>query len=193
MTLRISRLGAAWATILVLGAATGAFAGPAADKAAEAEALLGSGDAAAAVAAFDEATDAFWSALPLEVRTAIFVDSVEAFGKYEPRAGATFRNGDTATVYLEPLGYGFVTAAGWHRAAFSTALQIRTPGGLVLAESDDFGTLVWAGRAKSREVPLTISVALPDLKPGDYEMALALTDDATGETATATLPFSVAE
>jgi hypothetical protein len=42
-------------------------------------------------------------------------------------------------------------------------------------------------------VPLTISVALPDLKPGDYQLVLGLTDDATRETATLTLPFSVVE
>ena len=195
MTLAISRLGAtvALATILAAGAQMPALAGPAADKAAEAEALAAGGMTAEAIAAFEAAADAFWSALPLTIQAAVFVDSVKGYGEYQPRAGAGFRNGDTATVYIEPAGYGFVSAGGWHRVAFSTTLEIRTPGGLILGESDDFGKLVWAGRTKSREVPLTISVAFPDLKPGDYELVLGLTDDATGDAQSVTLPFAIAE
>jgi hypothetical protein len=195
MTLAISRLGAAvaLATILAAGAETPALAGPAADKAAEAEALAADGMTAEAIAAFEAAADAFWTALPLTLKTAVFVDSVTAYGQYEARAGTSFRNGDTATVYIEPAGYGFVAAGGWNRVAFSTTLEIRTPGGLILGESDDFGKLVWAGRTKSREVPLTISVALPDLKPGDYELVLGLTDDATGDAQSVTLPFLIVE
>jgi hypothetical protein len=192
MMLRISRLGTALA-VAGLFAALPAAAGPLADKAAEAEAMLGSGDTAGAVAAFDDATDAFWAGLPFVLRTAVFADSVEGFGRYQPRANATFRSGDTATVYLEPVGYEFVSAAGLYRAAFSTALQIRTRGGLILAESEDFGKIVWAGRSQSHEVPLTIGVTLPDLKPGDYELALTLTDDASGEMATAIFSFKIAE
>ena len=195
MTLAISRLGAAvaLATILAATAPPAAFAGPAADKAAEAEALAAGGMTAEAIAAFEAAADAFWAALPLTLKTAVFVDSVTAYGQYEARAGTSFRNGDTATVYIEPAGYGFVAAGGWNRVAFSTTLEIRTPGGLILGESDDFGKLVWAGRTKSREVPLTISVALPDLKPGDYELVLGLTDDATGDAQSVTLPFLIVE
>jgi hypothetical protein len=192
MTLRISRLGAAWAALVALGAATGAVAGPAADKAAEAEALLAAGDTVEAIAAFDEATAAFWAAMPLHLRKAIFVDSVTAYGKYEPHAGVVFRSGDLVTVYLEPVGYDLVDAAGWYRAAFSTALQIRTADGVILADSEDFAKLVWAGQAPSHEVPLTISVAMPQLKPGDYELVLRLTEDATGDITTTTLSFTIA-
>jgi hypothetical protein len=184
---------AASAAVLGLALASAAVAGPAADRAAEAEALLGQGDAAGALGAFDGAVDAFWGAMPLQIRTAVFAESASAYGKYEPLSGATFHPGDSVTVYLEPAGYGFVSAGGLYRVAFETALEIRTPGGLVLGKSDDFGKLVWSGRAKSREVQLAVSVALPDLKPGKYELALTLTDDATGKSATATMPFAVAE
>ncbi len=179
--------------MLAWALASSALAGPAADRAAEAEALLGQGDAAGAAAAFDAAIDAFWGAMPLQVRTALFADSVSAYGKYVPLSGTTFKPGDSLTVYLEPAGYGFVSAGGLYRVAFDTALEIRTPGGLVLGKSDDFGKLVWSGRSKSREVQLAVGVALPDLKPGKYELALTLTDDATGKSATAALPFAIAE
>ena len=195
MISNICRRLAAAVSAALLAAAIGsaAMAGPVADKAAEAEALLGQGDPARALSAFDEALDAFWGAMPLSVRTALFADSVSAYGKYQARSGATFRPGDTLTVYLEPVGYGFVSAAGLYRVAFDATLEIRTPGGLVLGKSDDFGKLVWSGRAKSHEVHLAVSLPLPALKAGNYELALTLTDDATGKSATAALPFTVAE
>ena len=189
-----SRLGRAAALAMALaGGAASALAGPAADKAAEAEGLLQGGMTAEAIAAFEAAADAFWEALPLHLRTGVFADSVEAYGQYQPRANSSFLSGETATIYIEPAGYGFVTAGGWYRVAFSTTLQIMTPGGLILGESNDFGKLVWSGRTKSREVPLTISVALPDLKPGNSQLVLGLTDDASGDAATLTLPFAIVE
>jgi hypothetical protein len=181
------------AALLATGLAAGAHAGPAADKAAEAEALVSQGKAGEALAAFDAAEDAFWSALPLQFRVSLFADSVAAYGKYEPRANATFGPGENVTVYLEPVGYGFVAAGGLFRVAFDTSLEIRTPGGLVLGKTDDFGKLVWSGRAKSREVHAAVSVSLPDLKPGKYELRLTLTDAVTAKSATVILPFAIAE
>ena len=194
MISEISRAGVVvlFASVLTVAHSLGASAGPAADQVSEAERLIEAGDSDDALLVFDGAVDAFWEQLPLHLRNTLFVTSVDDFGQYEPR-GSAFKSGETALIYIEPVGYGFVSAGGIHRVAFSTALQIRTPGGLILAESEDFGKLVWAGRSRSHEVPLTISVALPDLKPGDYELALRLTDDATGDVATGTLSFKVAE
>lgn len=190
MTLRVSRLGAVLMTSAML--AGPAAAGPLADNAAKAEAMLASGDTTQAVTAFEAATDAFWAGLPFVLKTAVFADSVEGYARYTPKDGTVFRSGDTATVYLEPIGYEYTKDGDLYRAAFSTTLQIRTPGGLILATSDDFGDLVWEGRTPSREVPLTVSVALPELKAGDYELELTLTDEASDEMATAVFSFSVA-
>ena len=172
--------------------APGALAGPAADKASEAEALLGEGKAGEALSAFDEAIEAFWQGSPLQFRAVLFADAVAAFGKYEPRPNAIFRAGESVTVYLEPIGYAFVSAGGFHRVAFATGIEIRTPGGLILGATEDFGELIWSGRAKSREVHAAISVTLPQIKPGDYELLLTLTDQASKKTATVTLPFTIA-
>lgn len=194
MTLDVSRLAPAAliAAMLTAGLPAAASAGPVADNAAAAEALLDDGLADEAIAAFGAATEAFWAAAPLTFGAATFVDSVNAFGDYQPAAPA-FAAGDTVTIYLEPQGYGFVEAGGWYRAAFATALEIRTPGGLILGQSDDFGTVVWAGRHPSREILLTVSVTLPELKPADYELELTLSDNATDKAATVVLPFAIAE
>lgn len=177
-----------------LALASAAQAGPIADNAADAETRAAAGDGAGAVAAFDAAADAFFDAAPLTFRVATFAADVTGFGKYTPLADAAFHAGGAVTVYLEPVGYGFTRDGDGYRVSYGTALEIRTPGGLVLGKTDDFGTLSWSGRGKSHEVQAVLNVTLPTaLKPGDYELLLTLKDEASAKSATATLPFTIAE
>jgi hypothetical protein len=177
---------------IALATASGALAGPIGDKATEAEHLIAAGDAAGSLAAFDAATEAFWTASPLQFRAALFADNVTAFGKYEPRANNTFHAGDTLQVYLEPVGYGFATDGDGYRASFSAGIEIRK-GDLILGKTDDLGMFGWQGRTKSREVHAAVSVGLPSLSPGDYQLLLTLNDATSGKSATTTLPFTVAK
>ena len=63
----------------------------------------------------------------------------------------------------------------------------------MLGKTDDFGKVEWQGQSKDRSIDTAVSVALPQLKPGSYELLLTLTDAATTKSATATLPFTIAE
>jgi hypothetical protein len=181
------------AATLALGLCTPAFAGPIVDNASDAEQRATAGDGSAAVSAFDAATDAFFDAVPLTLRVAAFAEDVTGFGKYAPHAGP-YHAGDTATVYLEPVGYSFTRDGEGYRVSYGTSLEIRTPGGLILGKTDDFGTLTWNGRSRSHEVEAVVGVTLPSaLKPGSYELVLTLKDEASAKTATATLPFDIAE
>jgi len=181
-----------------LFASTAAVAGPVADNAGKAEQALASGDTAGAIAAFDAATDAFWAAAPLTFRVATFATDVKGFGEYTPVSDATFHAGDTVTIYLEPVGYGFASAtsdagAAQYKVSYTTGIEIRTPGGLILGKTDNLGTAEWSGTAKSYQVQTAVSVALPSaLKPGSYLLLLTLTDATTQKSATATLPFTIA-
>ncbi len=185
------------AAVAVAGAtaviASGAHASNISRLATEADNLLQAGKPAEALTAFDQATDAFWRSSPLQFRTAVFVDAVSGFGQYRPRDDANFRAGETAKVYLAPVGYGFIADAGSVRVALTTGLEIRTPGGLILAKTDDFGDVVWRGRTESHEVHLTIAVPVPDLKPGDYVLRLTVGDRASAKSATVAMPFSIVE
>jgi hypothetical protein len=169
-----------------------AAAGPVAEQAAEAEVLMNGGNPQEALGLFDKAAAAFWVSSPLQLRKAIFADNISGFGQYTPRGEAPFRPGDRATVYLEPFGYAFVQDGDMFRIALAADLQIRTPGGLILAKADDFGGIEWSGREKSREVHAQVGIDLPALKPGNYELVLTLRDKSSPKTTTATLPFSVA-
>ena len=197
MMARICWLGGLVRTIVTVGGVTlalasGALAGPISDKAAEAENLIAAGDAAGSLAAFDAATDAFWNALPLQFRVATFADNVTAFGKYTPRADSAFHSGDTAQIYLEPVGYGFAADGDGFRVSFGAGLEIRK-GDVILGKTDNIGTFGWQGRAKSHEVHAAVSVALPKLSPGDYQLVLTLNDATSGKSATTTLAFAIAE
>ncbi len=189
------RVGAAVGLALLVagGLATTASAGAVTSYATDADNLLLQGKPAEALGAFDRATDAFWAASPLQFRVATFASSVKGFGQYEPLAEASFRSGDTATVYLEPVGYGFAEADSSFTATFTTGIEIRTAGGILLAQADNFGSLEWQGRTRNYAVPAVVTVTLPTLKPGQYKLALTLTDAATAKHASVTLPFAIAE
>jgi hypothetical protein len=182
---------AAAATGIILCLATAVTAGEVAEKAAEAEALLQSGEAGPAFEALSAAVDSFWTRAPLTIKQAYFVTGEDS-AKFSPRPDGPFRSGETARVHLEPLGYGFSEDSGIVRVVLTTSIEIRTPGGLILAKTDDFGRLEWAGRAKSRTFNGRVGIDLPDLKAGDYELLVTVSDEATGKTASVTLPFAIA-
>ncbi len=178
---------------LAITLATGALAGPIVDKASQAESLLASGEASDALGAFDAAAEAFWAASPLQFRVATFADSIGGFANYVARADASpFHAGDTMQIYVEPVGYGFADAENGVRVSFSTGTEIRQ-GDIILGKTDDLGKFAWQGTGKNYAVDAAISMKLPELKPGDYTLLLTVKDDTSGKSATATLPFSIAE
>lgn len=150
-------------------------------------------DGGATVSAFDEAATKLWTDMALQTRVALFVTSgSNAFAQYEPRSAGAFRAGDIANIYLEPVGYGFAEEGGLIHVRFSTGVEIQRTDGIVMARSPDFGTFDWTGREKSFAVPATVSLALPDLRAGEYRLLVTLTDTVSGKALTATLSFTIA-
>ncbi|MCP4385744.1 MAG: hypothetical protein GY798_30770 [Hyphomicrobiales bacterium] len=181
------------ALVVLLAAPPTARAGEIADQAARAENLMERGYPAPALTAFDQAAAAVWSASPLQLRTAQFVESVSGYAEYTPRPDEPYQPGDTLTVYLEPFGFGFMPTSNGFRSTIVADIRIRTPGGLVLAAADDFVRLEWLGRNRRREVHAAIKMPLPDLKPGAYVLDLTLRDQGSKKQAKTALPFSVIE
>jgi len=181
------------AALLALGCQS-AWSAEITSRALQAERLLEQGQSEAALGKLDGAIDAFWTAAPLSFRRALFAapGSIKAYGRYQPREGI-FQPRGTATIYIEPVGYGFTSAGDQNSIELLAGVEIRSPGGIVFAQAPDFGRLTWTGRARSRELHGDISFRLPDLKPGDYHLQVTLRDEATGKTATTILPFAIAE
>jgi len=174
-------LAATAAAFAMLSAAT-AKADDVADMALEAETLLRSNEPATAFDAMDAAVDAFWRAAPLIIKDA----------RFDPkRDSASFAPSEQVAIHLRPLGYGFEIGGDSNRIVLDADIEIRTPGGLVLAQSDDFGRLEWTGQGKNRNFAGRISIEMPDLAVGDYELKLTLNDQATQKTASVVLPFNI--
>lgn len=169
-----------------------ASAGVVADRATEAEALLGQGDADAAIKAFEAAAEAFWSSIPFGARVVTFADSVKGYGEYTAKAEARFAPGATTTIYLEPVGLTFAAEGSEVGATLAIDIEIRTPGGIVLAAAKDVATVTWKEKEPVHDLQATVSLALPDLKPGDYQMIMTLREPASSKSSTDTLPFTVA-
>lgn len=168
--------------MLALQAAAPVHAGEVADLARQAEDLLHADEPSTAFDAMDAAVDAFWRAAPLVIEDAHFDPAPD---------NATFAPASEVGIQLKPLGYGFSTDGDVNRIALDADVEIRTPGGLILAKSDGFGRLKWKGAGKNRNFAGRVSIAMPELKTGDYEFHLTLTDVATRKTAAVVLPFSV--
>ncbi|WP_266350872.1 hypothetical protein [Kaistia dalseonensis] len=177
--------------LATFGVATGASAGEAADKAAEAEKLLAAGKVDEAVAAFDESIEAFWKTAPLGFRKAVFVDKVNGFGDYVAHEGTTFAPKSELKIYAEPVGFGSTVTATGHRIAFKTEIEIRNQSGQILARSPNPAPLEKTGLSRSREFQITVGFQLPDLKPGVYVLVLKVTDEATGKSAPIELPLTI--
>ena len=171
-----------------------AIAGDVENPAATAASPAAGGDAAAALAAFDRATAATWATLPLQFRVIAFADSVAGYGNVVPRPRAAFAPSDTLRLYFEPVGYTILPAGDGFKAALAVDVEIRSPGGLVLASAKDFAHLEWTGRNPMHEVYATLTLALPpNLRPGQYHLALTLRDEASANTSAAALPFAIVD
>ncbi len=183
--------GIAMAGALLFAVSSAAWAGEAADKAAEAEALLQAGKAAEAQVAIDGALEAFWKTAPLTLKNARFVDEAKGYGDYVAHAGTRFAPSSMLQVYVEPQGFGWAEVDGGYKIAFASDVEIRNAGGQILTKSAAPARLEKTSRNKNREFQITVGFQLPALKPGDYVLHLTVTDQATGRSAPVELPFSV--
>jgi hypothetical protein len=170
------------AAVLALAVVPPATAGDVTDLAREAEGLLAEGEPATAFDTMNAAVDAFWRAAPLIIEDARFDHEGDS---------ATFAPATRVGIHLRPLGYGFDETDGNFRISLDTDVEIRSPGGLILAKSEDFARLEWTGATRNRTFTARISIDMPDLKPGDYELRLTVTDAVSEKTANITLPFSI--
>jgi hypothetical protein len=190
---RIRGPAALTACVLALAAPSAVLAGDVADAAARAERFLDEGKTQEAIDAFAGATDAFWRAMPLAFSTVAFAEQVRSYGDFSPLAAAQFRAGEAALVYLEPVGFEWMPEGNAFLSNLEADLEIRSPSGLIFGKAEKFATFARTSRHKSRELDLRIRVALPELKPGSYELLLTLRDTISGKTASASLPFTLVE
>jgi hypothetical protein len=169
-----------------------AYAGPVADAGGEAERLAREGKAREAVEALDRARDDILRAAPLQFARLLFVAAEpQGYGVYEPRAGATFKPGETMYVYGEPFAFGHARQGDQRRIEFDVSLSVVSPSGETTVKPQS-GKLALASRAENREFMVSLSYEPKGLPAGDYVLQIDVRDAATGKSTVAKLPFKVA-
>ena len=113
-------------------------------------------------------------------------------GLWRIQADAVFAPGAELRIYAEPVGFGWKDENGAETTTFRTAIEIRNAKGLILAKSSAPAVLEKTSRSKSRDFHITVTFTLPDLKPGDYQLVLTVTDATTGKSAPIELPITIA-
>lgn len=137
---------------------------------------------------------------PLQIRHACFCHRINNFGNYETFPQDEFRPGQPVLVYAElqnfrselagPLGY---------RTRLRSALEILPggetrsgPGGVAPLERRDFPATEDLCRSERTDYFHSYRLDLPtQLSPGRYLLRLTITDELSGQSAAAELPFRI--
>lgn len=170
------------ALAIVLGVAllsAPALAGEIADKAAEAESLLGSGDDAGAIAAARDAFGMAWDATSgLAIgETVLIAEPASGYGIYNPRADDKFKIGEPILIYAEPMGFGYGSPGeGLYSIGFFVDLKVLTEGGEVLGDLQNLTELELTSRYPNREFQANLTYNLEGVPPGRYVLQTTLRD-----------------
>ncbi|RMD48042.1 MAG: hypothetical protein D6832_04695 [Alphaproteobacteria bacterium] len=188
------RMRAAAAGLALVMAALPAAAGPAVDAAARAEALLADGRPAEAIEAARDALAAIWQAAPLAVlRAEPVLGRVRGWRDYRPRGSTTYRPDEIIRLYVEPVGFGYLTTPGGHRRIrLGVDLRILAPTRAVLAELPRIARLEAEAGDETREFYGELAYDLGPLPPGSYILETTLRDLASGERASFETAITIA-
>jgi hypothetical protein len=169
-----------------------AAAGPVVDAAGRAEALQAEGKPLEALQALDEAVELIWSDAPLAFRRVVLVDAAGQLGTHDERTDRLFRPDEKLSVYVEPVGFGY----GWSRTGakigFDADLAIENTTGQVITEAADAFSLSIDSAPRRREFGMTLSFAVPYIRPGDYRAIFTVRDQNSSKSGEFEVPFTIA-
>lgn len=168
-----------------------AAAGPAVEAATRAEALLVEGKTAEALDALSAAMDAICLASPLSFRKVVVVDSSGGYGIYSERADKTFKPDEKLTLYVEPVCYGYGGSGASSTIGFKADLAIENATGQVLGEAKDVFSLSTSTTPNKREFSMTLSFAVPFLRPGEYKAVFTVHDQNSTKSGEFEVPFTI--
>jgi hypothetical protein len=185
-----------FAAILVVAAmaASPSTAGEIGKRAAEAERLLQSGDAAGALEEFRGAEDALWQAMPLAVKNIRHVESAEGVGIYVERASHAYRPGEKIVLYMEPIGYGYGSdGLGNSVIALSVDLTVFTQSGESLGTVENISQIRLASHTRNRELffKLHLTLEQDSLPAGKYRAEFVMHDANSDKKATFSTDFEI--
>jgi hypothetical protein len=177
--------------LIVLSGASLAGAGPIVDAAERAEALQAESKMLEALEALDEAVEVIWTQGPLAFRKVVLVDSAGALGTYDERTERSFAPDEMFRVYVEPVGFGHGTSNAGGTIGFDADLAIQNTTGQIITEAKDVFSITVDAAPDRHEFGMTLSFAMPYLRPGDYEAVFTVRDKNSPKTGSFEVPFTV--
>lgn len=156
-----------------------AAAGPIADKAADVEGLLASGDDAGAVMAARELLGQAWEATSGLAfgETVLIAEPASGYGIFNPRPDDKFKLGEPVLIYAEPMGFGYgAVGGGLYGIGFFVDLKILTEAGEVLGDIQNVTELNLTSRYQNREFQANLTYNLDGITPGRYLLQTTLRD-----------------
>jgi hypothetical protein len=177
----------------ILSMIHGAFAGSAADKAAEAEAALQAGDHVKAISLMRSALIEVWKAAPLSIEKAIFVTEPAAgYGVYRERPTNVYGEGETLLIYMEPIGFSWAEENGLFQSRMVVDFDLLAPDGNVLAGKKDFGTFEFVSNAHNTEYMANMTLNLTGAPKASYILQVTLRDKFNNDLSTSVrMPFEI--
>ena len=134
-----------------------------------------------------------WEKTPLTIRRALFIKGEpRGFGLYQERGSKEFKKGEKIVVYAEPVGFGWKDAGkDMFELGFVVDFQIKSLGGEVLAEKENFMRIATESHTRNLEFMVVLTLNLTSAPPGEYVVEYKLHDIASGKTATFQMPFKI--
>lgn len=178
--------------VLGLGLAGTALAGPLQEKAADAEAALGSGKGVEAIQLMRQALYEVWNEAPLAIPTSTFVVApADGYGIYTARDNNSFATGEPLLIYLEPVGFDWKQQDGLYNSLLTVDFDLTTPDGNVLAGQKGFGKFDFKSHLPNTEYMANLTLNVSGAPAGDYVLVLTVNDEHGGGSAKVDLPFEI--
>lgn len=129
----------------------------------------------------------------LQVRNLTFVDSVDGYGDYAMREQATFKPGDSVTLYAEIENFTSESTKQGHRTRLGTSFEILDKNGKRI-DSAQFPEVEDLCKTPRRDFHMQYTVTLPTrIYADNYEIRLIVTDEQSHKIGQASLPLEIAE
>jgi len=129
----------------------------------------------------------------MQLRNLTFVDSVDGFGVYEPRADAKFRPGDQVTLYTEVDSFRSESTKEGYRTTLGTSYEVLDTKGQRV-DSAQFPDVEDLCRNRRHDFHMQYGVALPTrIYAGEYQMRITVTDQLSHKISQLSIPFEIVE
>ena len=112
------------------------------------------------------------------------------YGDYTPLEEATIADGDSLSVYAEPVGYAFSNSDGEYAYKLTVSYKLLNMSGQVLAAQENFAQFEDTGRSKQHELSAALTFQFSGLPAGSYQLEAVFQDEVGNQSASFTLPFT---